>query len=108
MPPHFVPPAAHAVPPFAHPCPDMHTAISPGEAAAAEPAVNRRGLVVGFLLAALEGVVLLLVLVSPWAFGAVHPLFELGVFALVALVTLLWAARLLLEWRVPSVRPPVT
>lgn len=49
----------------------------------------------------LEIVVLALVCLSPWAFGAVHPLFESMLFSGIALVAALWSARLLIEWRFP-------
>ena len=46
----------------------------------------------------MEFIVLLLVCFSPWAFGAVHPLPELILYAGVALLLALWGARALLEW----------
>jgi O-antigen ligase/tetratricopeptide (TPR) repeat protein len=42
---------------------------------------------------AIEGLVLLLVSLSPWAFGCVHPGFELLLKSGVALLLLLWAAK---------------
>jgi O-antigen ligase/tetratricopeptide (TPR) repeat protein len=51
----------------------------------------------------MECVVLLLVVASPWAFGAVHALSEFILFAGVALLLVLWAMRMLVEgslhWR---------
>lgn len=48
------------------------------------------------LRAAIEVVVLLLVCLSPWAYGAVHPGFEFLLDLGVGLVLLLWAVRMLL------------
>lgn len=51
----------------------------------------------------IEGVVLLLVVLTPWAFGAVEGIFELLAFTGVGLLLLLWAVRTLVEgglrWR---------
>ncbi len=55
----------------------------------------------------IEGVVLLLVVLSPWAFGSVHPLFEFVLFAGVALVMTLWGLAMLLNGRVAWKRCPV-
>src|SRR5262249_37125482 len=46
---------------------------------------------------AMELVVLALVCLSPWAFGAVHPLFEFALYAGIAVLLGLWAVRVLLE-----------
>jgi tetratricopeptide (TPR) repeat protein/O-antigen ligase len=52
------------------------------------------------LRGAVEAVVLLLVVLSPWAYGSIHPLSRLGLYAGLAVVLALWAARLLVERRV--------
>src|SRR5262245_29768926 len=54
-----------------------------------------------------EAVLLALIVLSPWAFGAVHPLAVLGLFAGLALCLLLWAAALLAEGRPPLTVCPV-
>jgi O-antigen ligase len=54
----------------------------------------------GALRAAVEAVVLVLACLAPWPFGAVHPVFESALYAGVAVLAALWAARVLLEWRV--------
>jgi O-antigen ligase len=51
------------------------------------------------LRAAIEAVVLVLACLAPWAFGAVHPVFESALYAGVALMAVLWAARALAEGR---------
>jgi O-antigen ligase len=48
---------------------------------------------------AMEALVLLLVCLTPWAFGAVEPLFEFLLYAGVALLLVGWAAVMLLEGR---------
>jgi O-antigen ligase len=48
---------------------------------------------------AMEALVLLLVCLSPWAFGAVEPFFEFLLYAGVAALLVLWAAVMLLEGR---------
>jgi O-antigen ligase/tetratricopeptide (TPR) repeat protein len=52
----------------------------------------------------MEVVVLLLVIVSPWAFGAVHPLSEFVLLAGLSLLLGLWAVRMIVEGRL-SWRP---
>jgi tetratricopeptide (TPR) repeat protein len=47
----------------------------------------------------MEVIVLALVVLSPWAMGAVQPQFELYLHAGVAILLALWGARLLLEWQ---------
>jgi O-antigen ligase/tetratricopeptide (TPR) repeat protein len=66
--------------------------------AAATPGLHREA-IVRLLRGALEGIVLLLVALSPWAFGAIHPLAVLGLYIGVAVVLALWGARLLVEGR---------
>ncbi len=60
------------------------------------------------LRAAMEGIVLLMVCLAPWAFGAVQPAFEALLYAGVALLALLWAARAILEGTASWRRCPVT
>src|SRR5581483_7864499 len=43
----------------------------------------------------MEAVILLLVVLSPWAFGAIEPVFQLMLYWGVALLTLLWCIRIL-------------
>lgn len=62
---------------------------------------------VALLKRLMEGVVLLLVVLAPWAFGAVEPLFEFCLLAGVGVLLVLWAACTLLEWRVRWQRCPV-
>jgi O-antigen ligase/tetratricopeptide (TPR) repeat protein len=57
--------------------------------------------------AAFEGVVLVMVCLSPWAFGAVHPVFEGALDAGVAVLLVLWAARMLLRGKVVLHRCPI-
>src|SRR5476651_2705267 len=51
------------------------------------------------LLASMECLVLLLVFLSPWAFGAVDPRWEFWLYLGVALLLALWAFRILLQGR---------
>src|SRR5262249_23215896 len=62
---------------------------------------------VGLVRAAMEGIVLLLVGVSPWLFGAADPFFEFALYLGVAALLGLWAVRILLEWRLALPRCPV-
>jgi hypothetical protein len=55
----------------------------------------------------MEGVVLTLTCLSPWAFGAGESLFELCLYAGVALLLLLWGLRMLLEGRLTWKRSPL-
>jgi O-antigen ligase len=55
----------------------------------------------------MEAVLLALVCLSPWAFGAVHPLSELVLYAGVAVLVALWGVRLLLEGRLTWQKCPV-
>jgi O-antigen ligase/tetratricopeptide (TPR) repeat protein len=57
--------------------------------------------------ALMEGVVLALVCLSPWAFGAVHPLFEGILYGGVAGLVALWGVRMLLEGRLTWKACPV-
>lgn len=56
---------------------------------------------------ALEGLVLVLVVLSPWVFGAVDPGYEALLYGGVGLLLALWGARLLLEGRVVWQRCPL-
>jgi tetratricopeptide (TPR) repeat protein/O-antigen ligase len=61
-----------------------------------------------WLRAAMETVVLLLMVLLPWGFSWVLGLVEWVLFTGVAIVLLLWAARMLLEWRPIWVACPIT
>ncbi len=67
---------------------------SPLVGGAARPAAAR------VVRALMEGLVLLLVCLAPWAFGAAEPSGEFCLYAGIAALLGLWAARLLLEGRV--------
>src|SRR5437667_6379194 len=56
----------------------------------------------------MEGIVLVMVCLSPWAYGAVHPGFELLLFAGVCGLLVLWGARMLLEGQLGWKKCPVT
>jgi len=66
-------------------------------AGATQPTKGLRQKLTGLLRGAMEVVVLVLVVLSPWAFGCVHPLFERALFSGLALVLGLGALLLLLE-----------
>jgi O-antigen ligase/tetratricopeptide (TPR) repeat protein len=55
----------------------------------------------------MEALVLALVCLAPWAFGAAEPGGEFGLYSGVAALLVLWAARLLLEGRLTWHRSPV-
>src|ERR1700694_1543743 len=55
----------------------------------------------------MEAVALVLVSLSPWAFGSVQPVYELAIDAGVAALLVLWGARILLEWRFSWKKCPV-
>ena len=55
----------------------------------------------------MEAIVLIMVCLSPWALGSVGAEFEVFLFAGIALLLLLWAARMLAEWRVSWQSCPV-
>src|SRR5262249_48330238 len=55
----------------------------------------------------MEALVLLLVCLSPWAFGAVEPLHEFLLYAGIAVLLTLWAAVMLLEGRLTWKQSPV-
>lgn len=61
---------------------------------------SRQSPLVAFVLAAMEAVLLLLVCLSPWAYGAIHPPFEFLLDAGIAVLLALWAVRILLEGRI--------
>src|SRR5262245_16099027 len=56
----------------------------------------------------MEGVVLLLVALLPWAFGGARAVFEFALFVGVAALMVLWAARMLLERRPILAACPIT
>src|SRR5947199_1879898 len=55
----------------------------------------------------MEWIVLLLVILSPWAFGAVDPPYEFLLYVGVALLLVLWAVRGLVEGQLTWKRCPV-
>ena len=55
----------------------------------------------------MEAVVLAMVCLSPWAFGAVDPEFEFLLLAGISVLLMLWSARMLLQWRVRWTTCPV-
>jgi O-antigen ligase/tetratricopeptide (TPR) repeat protein len=59
------------------------------------------------LALAMEVIVLLMVCVSPWAYGAVHPGFEFLLFTALGTVLLLWAGRILLASQLTWQKCPV-
>lgn len=61
----------------------------------------------GPLNVAIEAIVLIMVCLSPWALGCVGAEFEFYLFAGIALLLVLWAARMLAEWRVSWQSCPV-
>jgi O-antigen ligase len=71
-----------------------------------EPA-GRRTRAAALARGVLEGVVIALVCLAPWALGSVHPAFEGLLYAGVGLVLVLWAARALLEGTLHWRRCPV-
>jgi O-antigen ligase/tetratricopeptide (TPR) repeat protein len=58
---------------------------------------TRQATLAAFVRAAMEAVLLVLVCLSPWAYGTVHPGFELLLYIGIAVLLALWAARMLLE-----------
>lgn len=56
---------------------------------------------------AMEGLVLTMVCLSPWALGAVDEEAEFFLFAAVAVLLVLWALKMLVEWRVSWTACPV-
>ncbi len=67
----------------------------------------RRSSLAAFLVIAMEAVLLILVCLSPWTYGAVHPGFAFLLYSGVAVLLALWAARMLVErqviWRKSAV-----
>ena len=72
-----------------------------------EPPAGRRERLVAILRAGMEGVLLLLVALAPWAFGAVHPLSEFVLLSGLSVLLVLWAARMAVEGRLSWRRCPV-
>src|SRR5262249_30966272 len=85
----------------------MPTDASGKTAPPAGPRTGLRAKVLRGLRAAMEALVLALVCLSPWAFGAVEPVSEFILYAGVALLVGLWGAKVLLEWRLSWQRCPV-
>ena len=85
----------------------MAKATPPTSAADTEAASGRCGKVVRLVRGVMEAVVLLLVCLAPWAFGAADPVWELALYAGVGLLTLLWGAAILLEGQLSWRKCPV-
>jgi O-antigen ligase/tetratricopeptide (TPR) repeat protein len=66
-----------------------------------------RGRVSALLAMAMEGIVLIMVCASPWAYGAVHEGFEFLLYVGLGLVLLLWGARILLAGTLTWKKCPV-
>lgn len=64
------------------------------------PTEQAAGLLDHLLRLGIEATVVILVVLSPWAFGAVHQFWQWLIACLLALLLLLWAGRMLLTWRV--------
>src|SRR5437868_5587259 len=56
----------------------------------------------------MEGVILLMVALAPWALGSVDPVFEFALDAGIALLLVLWAAKVAVDGQFVWVRCPVT
>jgi O-antigen ligase/tetratricopeptide (TPR) repeat protein len=69
------------------------------------PSAHDRAVTV--ILRGMEGVLLLLVILSPWCYGAVHPGFEFLLDAGIGVLLLLWAVRMLLEGQLTWKKSPV-
>jgi O-antigen ligase len=78
-----------------------------GQERGSAPGLGLRRRCLAVLPGVMEGLLLVLVCLSPWAFGAVHPLSELVLYAGVAGLLLLWGLRTLLEGRWTWKRCPV-
>lgn len=72
-----------------------------------EPATSRGG-ISRVLQAAMEVLVLALVVLSPWAFAGVHAFAQFYLYGGLALLLLLWAARMLVEGQLTLARCPAT
>jgi O-antigen ligase len=75
------------------------------EAVPSAPGLARR--VATLVRGTMEGLVLLMVGLSPWAFGCRPPVFEAVLFVGLAVLLGLWALRMLLEWRLIWTSCPV-
>ena len=71
------------------------------------PGREPRSGAVKFLRNAMEALVLILVCLSPWVYGAVHPGFEFFLLAGLAVLLALWGVRMLLERKVTWKKCPV-
>src|SRR5260370_36243213 len=77
------------------------------EAADRPSAQGVRGRMVALLRGIMEAILLVLVCLAPWGFGAVEPEFEFVLYAGVAALLGLWGARVLLEWQFRWAKCPV-
>ena len=71
------------------------------------PAAVSFGKVVWLLRATMEVILLLMVGLAPWAYGAVHPGFEFLLYAALAALLALWGVRMVLEGRLTWQKCPV-
>ena len=81
--------------------------IATASAENASPLGELRTRSVRILRGTMEAVVLLMVFLSPWPFGSVHPPAEALLYAGVALLLVLWGLRMLVEGRFTWARCPV-
>src|SRR5207244_662892 len=65
-----------------------------------EPDQSMRERLIALTPGAMEAVLFLMIGLSPWVYGAVHPEFEFILMAGVGLLLVLWAGRMLLTWQV--------
>lgn len=81
--------------------------VASGEQENLSSLAARRSPLVAFVVMAMEAVLLILVCLSPWVYGAVHPGFEFLLDVGIAVLLALWAARMLLEGRITWKKSPV-
>jgi tetratricopeptide (TPR) repeat protein len=86
----------------------MAASVSPHDVDRLPSIAGLRRQAARLVAAVMEAGVLVLVCLSPWAFGAVDPDYEVFIFAGVAGLVGLWGVRILLEGRLTWVRCPVT
>jgi O-antigen ligase len=85
----------------------MTRVLTPATARAVRPQPGWRYRAAALLRALIEAGVLALVCLAPWAFGAGEPLFEFGLYLGLAILLLLWTARVFVEWRLALRKCPV-
>jgi O-antigen ligase/tetratricopeptide (TPR) repeat protein len=85
----------------------MTRLLTPAAATGSGPQPGWGSRTAAHIRTAIEVVVLALACLAPWAFGAGEPLFEFVLYLGLAVVLLLWAARILLEWRLSLRKCPL-